>query len=78
MAYYDHLCNTIRHIDYEFIVDENSKSSSCPRCREYRYVLKSSLRHLKTPELGNACQQLDSHTNFHYLQHLKNLKSYDL
>ena len=78
VAYYDHICNTIRHIDCEFMVNENSRSTRCLRCREYRYVLKSSLRHLKIPELGNACQQLDPRTNFRYLttpQKLEKLRS---
>lgn len=78
MAYYDHLCNTIRHINCEFILKENSKSTRCLSCREYRYVLKSSLRHLKIPEPGNACQQVDPRTNFRYLttpQKLEKLRS---
>ena len=78
VAYYDHYCNTIRHINCEFMLKEKSKSTRCLSCREYRYVLKSTLRHLKIPEPGNACLQVDPRTNFRYLttpQKLEKLRS---
>ena len=78
VAYYDHYCSTILHINFEFMLKEKSKSTRCLSCREYRYVLKSTLRHLKIPEPGNACLQVDPRTNFRYLtthQKLEKLRS---
>lgn len=66
MAYYDQLCSTIRHLNCEFILKDKCKSTRCPSCREYRYVLKSTLRRQQIPEPADD-QQLEPHTNFRYL-----------
>lgn len=66
VAYYDQLCSTIRHLNCEFILKDKCKSTRCPSCREYRYVLKSTLRRQQIPEPADD-QQLEPHTNFRYL-----------
>ena len=65
MAYYDQLCDTIRHLNCEFKLKEKCKSTRCPSCREYRYVLKSTLRRQKISEPTD--EQSELHTNFRYL-----------
>ena len=52
----------------------NPNRTRCLSCREYRDVLKSSLRHLKIPEPGNTCLQVDPRTNFRYLTTLQKLE----
>ena len=59
------------------MLKDNCKSMRCPSCRDYRYVLKSTLRRQKIPEPGG--DQLE-HTNFRYftipqkLQKLRDMK----
>ena len=48
------------------MLTDNWKSTRCPSCREYRYVLKSTLRRQKIPEPADG-QQLELRTNFRYL-----------
>lgn len=48
------------------MLKDDWKSTRCPSCRDYRYVLKSTLRRQQIPE-STGSQQLELHTNFRYL-----------
>ena len=46
------------------MLKDKSKYSMCLNGKEYKYVLKSTLRHLKIPEPQNTCLQVDPRTIF--------------
>ena len=77
VAYYDPSSSTIRHVNCQFHIKQNSRSRRCKRCQGYRYVLHDMLRRFKknsTVEMSRC--HATSHANFRYLRTPEKLEKF--